>query len=42
MKERCIGGRKHDWRKTGGVYNKKDGLRTTKRRCLRCGKVETL
>ena len=33
---------KHQWRKVGATYSKIEGLRTTKKRCLTCGKVKVL
>ena len=42
MTTRCVGGRKHDWRKIGTVYDKQHGLRPTKRQCRVCGEVQDL
>lgn len=36
MGDRCLDGRKHDWRKVASTYSKEKGLTVTKKQCMKC------
>jgi hypothetical protein len=39
MGDRCVDGRKHEWRKTASTYSKEKGLVVTEKRCRKCRTV---